>query len=259
MPSIVASDLWPRAWAVLIGDVVQSRQSPDRAALQRRLQATLEQANRRLLHHQDLELDRRYYKGMKGKLQTNSASTPAPELQVTVGDEFQGLFAWPADAIQTAIEVWEAMAPQKVAFGLGWGTISTDLDPAHIGNNDGPCFHAARAALSWARQGGLMMQVAGFDVLGPGRFRGRRDDQANRVLQLTSRIRSRWTPRQIEVIRAVRSHSTDSAAAVALGVRPSTVAESLQASMFQDVETAEAAVVDLLNENAQALYREEPQ
>ena len=100
--------------AALIGDVVGSRHATDRGRLHRRITQIL-------------------------------ADTA---LAFTVGDEFQGSYPTVGDAIDAALTVRLALAPDiDVRFGIGWGEV-TVLD-AGTGIQDGPGWWSARDAIEW--------------------------------------------------------------------------------------------------------------
>ena len=73
----------------LIGDVVGSRAVPDRAALHGHLTSVLAEANRRL--------------------------QPVVPLRVTVGDEYQGCFATPGEALHATLWMGLHLAPRAEA------------------------------------------------------------------------------------------------------------------------------------------------
>ncbi|MCK0176822.1 SatD family protein [Mycolicibacterium sp. F2034L] len=114
----------PSVTATVIGDVVASRRAPDRRALHRALAAALD----------------------------------ASGFAFTVGDEFQGTHSSVGAAIDAALTVRLAVAPDvDIRFGIGWGAV-TVLDDA-TGIQDGPGWWAAREAIEWTasaqRQPGL--------------------------------------------------------------------------------------------------------
>src|SRR6476660_7638361 len=118
--------------ATLIGDVVGSRAVADRAGAHRLL-------NRALRDVADDAID-----------------PPA----FTVGDEFQGAYTGVGLAIDAALSLRLAVAPEiDVRFGIGWGAV-TMLDEA-AGIQDGPGWWAAREAIEWTasaqRQPGLAL------------------------------------------------------------------------------------------------------
>lgn len=105
---------------VLIGDVVDSRLHPDRQQLHDALEAAIGDAN--------------------------TAVTPLDPLVITLGDEFQGVFANLGDALSASFRVRAHLHPlADVRFGVGRGEVST-LDPVR-GVHDGPGYWAARDAI----------------------------------------------------------------------------------------------------------------
>jgi hypothetical protein len=109
----------------LIGDVVQSRSRPDRQALHDELSRALTEANARV-----------------------ASEDP---LVITVGDEFQGVYATLGGALRASVVVRVALQPRTdVRFGLGRGSVTT-LD-AERGIHDGPAYWAARDAITTAEE-----------------------------------------------------------------------------------------------------------
>lgn len=105
---------------VLIGDVVASRQSTDRRGLHRALETALADTNARVDHIEPLE--------------------------ITVGDEFQGIYSTLGAALEAALRTRVALLPTAESrYGLGRGATTT-LDAAR-GIKDGPAWWAAREAI----------------------------------------------------------------------------------------------------------------
>lgn len=108
------------ALAALIGDVVGSRHVPDRAWLHDRLSAAIDAVN--------------------------EAFAPATPLRITVGDEYQGVFADVGTALAASFRLRLALYPDvDVRQGVGWGTVTVLSDEPRI--EDGPGWWAARAAI----------------------------------------------------------------------------------------------------------------
>jgi SatD family (SatD) len=106
--------------ATLIGDVVDSRGFTDRRRLHRALTDGLD----------------------------GIAGTALDEPALTVGDEFQGTYPTVGTAIDAALSLRLALAPEvDVRFGIGWGAV-TVLDTVS-GIQDGPGWWAAREAIEW--------------------------------------------------------------------------------------------------------------
>lgn len=106
--------------ATVIGDVVQSRRSPDRGALHTRLAAVLRESN--------------------------AALDPVTPLRVTVGDEYQGGFASVHEAVRATLRLRVALAPDiDVRHGIGWGEVTVLQEQPRV--EDGPGWWAAREAV----------------------------------------------------------------------------------------------------------------
>ncbi len=108
--------------ATLIGDLVRSRISADRAALHQRLAEVLAEANATLL--------------------------PAVPLRITAGDEYQGGFASVGDALHASWWLRLALLPDDIRHGIGWGEVSVLAEEPRV--EDGPGWWAARAAIEAA-------------------------------------------------------------------------------------------------------------
>lgn len=105
---------------VLIGDLVASRKSTDRRALHRAVEAALADTNERVEHLEPLE--------------------------ITVGDEFQGVYGTLGSALEAALRTRVVLRPTvETRYGLGRGTTTTLDRKRRI--KDGPAWWAARDAI----------------------------------------------------------------------------------------------------------------
>ena len=106
--------------ATLIGDLVHSRRSADRAGLHARLSKALDAVNR--------------------------AGGPLTPLRITVGDEYQGTFASLPDAVRAAWRLRVRMLPEcDLRQGLGWGEVRVLQEEPRV--EDGPGWWVARDAV----------------------------------------------------------------------------------------------------------------
>jgi hypothetical protein len=184
-----------QVYLALIGDVVRSRQSGDRAELQSRLSAGLERLN--------------------GLYRNRVASA----FVVTVGDEFQGLLT-SGDGLTGMLAHMRAAAfPEELRFGLGIGPLSTPLRQPAIGM-DGPCFHRARAAIGRAAAGATLVEVDGPEP-----------SPAFAIFaNLQAALRAGWTDRQRQVLDLAMTGLSGRAIAHSLGISPSAVSQHLRAA-----------------------------
>ncbi|HEX6988880.1 MAG TPA: SatD family protein [Bacillota bacterium] len=201
----------PVYWAV-IGDIVHSRALKDRAAWQQRLEAVL------------VEADQRFAAGL------------AAGWTLTLGDEFQALYRAP-DAIPPAVEwLLGALHPARLRFGVGHGTLATELKPRAVGM-DGPVFHAARLALDHAKRKGKLVTAA----------------EPNEIMRLPTdiwdlavKVAGGRTAAQRRVIDRYRKLRNQYRTAAALGVTQGTVSAHLARAMFFETEAVLTQVTALL-------------
>jgi hypothetical protein len=199
-------------YAALIGDIVGSRDVRDRAGLQARMRSLLEALNGRL-----------------------SAALAAP-FAFTGGDEFQGLLRDPGAAVDVLVASWDALHPDRAAFGIGLGGLTVPLG-GEVGSLDGPCFHRAREALDRASAQRRWCLASG--LWSPA------EEAVNALFRLQQEVREGWTETQRRYAREARAALRKDVAAT-FGVRPSVVSESLKAASFDAVLEAELAARSLL-------------
>jgi hypothetical protein len=107
------------ARVAVIGDIVESRRTSDRQVLHDAVSTVLARVN---AEHPVLD--------------------PAV---ITLGDEFQGVYATLGEAFTAAFTIRAGLRPHDVRFGIGRGDIQA-LDPER-GIHDGPAYWAARDAI----------------------------------------------------------------------------------------------------------------
>ncbi len=179
-------------YVALIGDLVASREQPDRAAVQERLLAAVAAVRPRVLW--------------------------AAPLGVTAGDEVQALLT--AERAETAVAAVTALSEglvdpdgdprtsvgTPVRFGLGFGALTTrhdtadDLAETSPALLDGPCFHHARGALERARAEHRWVCVRGAD----GDPDASEAKSLDALFALMGVVRAGWTATQVRYVTAWR-------------------------------------------------------
>lgn len=175
----------------MIGDVIGSRQAADRQALHRRLDRALTDTG----------------------------------LAFTVGDEFQGSYSTVGAAIDAALRVRLAVAPDiDVRFGIGWGAV-TVLD-AESGIQDGPGWWAARDAIEWTasaqRQPGLALVRTAYRSQGAA---GPDPDAINAALMCRDHLLGSLDDRSIRIVRGLLTEQAKKDIAQAEGISASAVSQ----------------------------------
>jgi hypothetical protein len=183
--------------ATLIGDVVGSRTAPDRAAAHRLLNRALQE------------------------VADDAVDPPA----FTVGDEFQGAFTSVGKAIDAALSLRLAVAPDiDVRFGIGWGAV-TMLDEV-AGIQDGPGWWAAREAIEWTasaqRQPGLALVRTSFRVSGESRGDV---DAINAALICRDHLLGSLDDRSTRIVKALLDNRTKKNIAATEAISPSAVSQ----------------------------------
>ena len=130
-----------KTYVALIADAIDSRALAP--ADRRRLQAALQ--------HGVPELNQRYRKAL------------AARFDVTLGDELQCLLVDPGRVWDVSHFIRYAFPQVDWVVACGRGPITTALTPGITAPKvDGPCFHAARAALETAKRNRQVLTFAGF-------------------------------------------------------------------------------------------------
>jgi hypothetical protein len=187
----------PSTRAMLIGDVVGSRQTGDRPKLHRTVTAALQQV-------------------------ADRAIDPP---RFTIGDEFQGSYPTVGAAIDAALAVRLFVSPDvDVRFGIGWGA-ATLLD-ADTGIQDGPGWWAARDAIQQTaaaqRQPGFTLARTAFVASGDTR-----DDVAavNAALLCRDHLLGSLDERSLRILKGLMGNQTKKELAAAEGISPSAVSQ----------------------------------
>jgi hypothetical protein len=196
-----------RSYFAIIGDLVGSRMMPDRAAVQVRFREAVEDVNRVV-----------------------AARLTAP-LRLTAGDEVQAVTDHPEALVEITVRLSDALVPETLAWGWGYGELTTDLVD-DVSLLDGPCLHRAREAVESAKKSSSWMEISG--VAAPAA------QVLSALMNLIGAIRSEWTERQAEVVRESRG-KLQVEAAERLGIDPSTVSRTLSAAHASRVVAGEEA------------------
>lgn len=189
--------------ATVIGDVVASRDAGDRAVLHERLTGMLEAVN--------------------------AQCRPTTALRITVGDEFQGAFGTPGEAMQASLRLRLGLLPAyDVRHGLGWGEVGVLQEQPRV--EDGPGWWAARQAIQ---------DVQRAEAHAATRFRrtafrrapeaeGPDPDLVEAALVLRDAAVGALSSRSVSILRALLDGRTQKEIAGELGISPSAVSQRVR-------------------------------
>lgn len=191
------------ASATVIGDLMGSRVSSDRAELHRHLDRVLADAN--------------------------AALEPVTPLRITVADEYQGVFATLGEALAATLVLRLALLPQvDVRHGVGWGPIGVLAEEPRV--EDGPGWWAARAAIERVEEQEsrpMLRAVRTSYVLTDG-IEGPDPDLVNAGLMWRDQLVTGLSERSLSVLRGLLSGSTQQEIAAAEGVSASAVSQRVR-------------------------------
>jgi hypothetical protein len=159
-------------YAVVIGDVVGSRQLAQRGQFQRQLKAAMTAISRR-----------------RGR-------ALASPYTVTLGDEFQAVYRDPAQVFADVFALMARFAPVRVRFSIGTGEIVTPLNTAQAIAMDGSAFHRARAGLDQLKREHRLLALRTGDE---------RDARGLRapILAVLSGLIEGWRPTRLQLFAAM--------------------------------------------------------
>ncbi|MBB5786394.1 hypothetical protein [Jiangella mangrovi] len=163
---------------------------------------------------------------------------PLLAFERTAGDEFQGVLAEPAAAVDAARLLLRADA---WSVGIGAGPVEEPL-PASTRSARGPAFVHAREALDTAKQRPQHVAVVGAEA--------ERAQEADAVLTLLAAVVSRRSPAGWAAIDLVEAGHTFAEAAEILGVSRQAVGQRLSVALWQQERDARPVVARLLHEAA---------
>ena len=212
-----------RSYVAVIGDIKGSRKLSDRADCQLKLKKVLNGINEMY------------------------AEAIASKLTITIGDEFQGLFADGAPVLDVLTQIAFEMQPVEFRFGIGIGPIFTDINPQASVGADGPAYHRARSAVD------AVKNTEGRNRSAPSSLLVFSDSPAdlyvNASLKLLHALADAWSNRQKEIIYDILIHR-DSQVNVAArhGITQPTVQKILSSGRYYSFQDSYDAIVHYLSE-----------
>lgn len=199
-------------------DVRDSQKTQDRSELQKKLlQVTA-------------EINRRFESSIQAKF------------VVTHGDEVQGLVR--CEAIRMLLGMVEyyanSLRPVRVRFGIGLGTLSTELQSIAIGM-DGPAWHHAKQAIEDAERTRAFIRFRGF---GP-----ETDSVLDGLANLLFFVSSRWTAERRSTIAWAEEGLRQTCIAERFRVSDAAISRRLSAAGWHEYREGRDALLQLLGKS----------
>lgn len=209
-----------KASVTVIGDLVGSRRSDDRAAVHALFESAV--------------------------ATVNAEYAPPVPLRIGLGDEFQGIFASLGDALTATLRLRMALLPEvDVRQGIGWGRVVVLAEDPRV--EDGPGWWAARAAIETAeayeRRAPLRAvrtaYAAAADAPGPD------PGLVNAALMARDQIVSGLSERSMSVLDGLMRGRRQQDIADDLGISPSAVSQRVRAEGIGVLLAADEMLRDL--------------
>jgi len=198
------------SYIAIIGDMKNSKIMNDRNSIQNGLKSTLHKINEK------------YSKDISAKF------------MITLGDEFQGLLHAGGDVMYIIEEIQTEMYPVAIRFGIGVGSITTDINVEMAIGADGPGYYKARQAIEFLKENELKNMTHAADI----RIEVDGDNEAstammNTVLSLLTIVKDSWTDRQREIIwDTIKYQDSQVKSAARLHVAQSSIQRGLKSGNY---------------------------
>ncbi len=215
-----------RSYIAVIGDVKRSRELEDRSKVQCQLRAILDKINEQY------------------------ANDIVAKFVITLGDEFQGLLVSDAHVMEIISVLQSRMHPVEIRFGIGFGSITTDIDPEMAIGADGPAYYRARESVEYLKEKEKRKQTYTGDIrFEMNEANGTAAMMLNTIADLMYAIRSSWSERQREVIYSMlEQQESQSDVAKRLNIKQPTVQKILVAGKFYAYKDALDTSIQVLKE-----------
>lgn len=213
-------------YIAIIGDIKKSRCIEERRDFQKKLNNILNEIN---------------------EIYSDSISS---NFTITLGDEFQGLLHSGGHVMDIIQYIKKESYPIKIRFGIGIGTITTDINSMISIGADGPGYYKARESIeqlkilekkSESTYGDVLIKIDGDNNL--------QELSLNSIFKLMYCIEKEWTKRQREVVNYVlfeRKNQTETA--YYFNVTQSNIQQILSKTHFYTYKDALDSVNKILSE-----------
>ncbi len=213
-------------FVAIIADIKDSRYLEERKEVQEKLREVLDSLNRK--YENDI----------------------AAKFLITLGDEFQGLLRGGENVLNIIEEIKMSLYPVRIRFGIGIGSISTDINEEMALGADGPAYYCAREAVEVLKDREKKKKAVLADIC----LRTAENDRGkevlvNTVFELMYVVENGWTKRQREIIWDMLLHQDGQKnTASRLRVSQPTVQKALASGNYYTYENALKNVAEILGD-----------
>ena len=213
-------------YIAIIGDVKNSKKIEDRNNVQNKLKNILNKIN------EDYEND------------------ISAKFVITLGDEFQGLLDKGENILNIVEDIEKMMYPIEIRFGIGIGTITTDIDSMMAMGADGPGYYMARKAIERIKENEGKNKTYNSNVrIEIDEDKNLTSEMLNTIFSLLSVVKNEWTDRQREIISDFEKYKDgQEKSSERLGITQSSVQRGLTNGNYYAYRNAKDTVNNILKE-----------
>lgn len=197
-------------YVVIIGDIIDSKKITNRNEVQHKLKKVLQDINHKY------------------------ANDIVAKFIISLGDEFQGLIKNQGNALKITFDIERELTPIKLRFGVGIGSVNTDIDFNNSLEIDGPAYYRARKMIQKIENKKSQYTENDSNIMVCfGDESSEVEEVINATLGVCDAIKSRWTKRQNEIINAYLVNGLNQyKTAEFLGIAQSSVNRALKSAKF---------------------------
>lgn len=207
----------------IIGDMVHSKKIGDRNKTQNMLNNLLDHINQEF--HDQI----------------------ASNFIITLGDEFQGLLSSAENILHIIDFIQFNLYPVRFRFGIGIGTIDTEINKNMAIGSDGPAYHYARNMVEEIKLLEKGKMYGSTNILFQSKENHDIISLVNSNLQLCSFLERNWTVKQRQLLfEMMLKNQNQKEAAEKLGIVQSSVQRRLKAAGYYDYLYARTTITTIL-------------
>ena len=213
-------------YIVIIGDIMNSKEIMNRKNVQDKLSRVLENVN-----------------------QAYSDSIMS-KFAITLGDEFQGLLHTGEKTIEIIEYIKMEMYPVKIRFGIGIGSIETDINSEISLGADGSGYYRARNCIEKLKKIEKKKETASSDILIECDDENEMQELSlNSIFKLMYSIEKRWTEKQRAVVNTcLFQHSNQTEISKIFHVTQSNIQQILSKAQFYVYKEVYGSIDKILSE-----------
>ncbi|MDI6641020.1 MAG: SatD family protein [Elusimicrobiota bacterium] len=203
-----------KLYTAITGDLIKSREIPNRNRIQLKLQNILDRVNKQF---KDIII---------------------VKFSITVGDEFQGLLNSVEKSYDIIKEIQNSLYPVKISFGVGVGSISTKIMKKST-EMDGECFRWSREALEKAKKDEQsIVYITG---------NSEKDLAMNTIIMLMDAIKNDWKTIHYKRTSLYEKFGTFDKVAVKEGITKQMISKMFADIKYKKIKKTEETVRKLLS------------